>query len=499
MSASATGQVRIGAGAVSTGTTRHFWSSSSLGVAALALHFPLGLALAKYPRFGVFHAGAALAVGLLWAFAGRHPWRVAYAAAYIAGAEVLWRMTGAPIFWEYSKYAVGLLFLIGRFRFGGGKAPAVPLIYFLLLLPSTVLTLSDPWPIAFNNLSFNLSGPFALMSSILFFWRLRISKAQYRRLLLVVVAPICGVSALTFQGLRQSGPIIRFGTQSNYASSGGFAPNQVSAVLGLGFAFMALYLVTAPSRPVLRLALMGMMMAFAAQSAMTFSRGGLYLAVGSLLAASAYLWREPGPRRRFLVGAVFVAVSAVLVVLPRLLAFTEGAILTRFAETSTTGRYEIVQADLLTWLEHPIAGVGPGRAASGRARFFREVASHTEFTRLLAEHGLFGLAAIVCLTILIRRALRRRGGTTARGLRGAMITWSTLFMLVDGMRLAAPAFVFGLSFVEILHRRSRLSRHIAGRDDQAQAESLARMQSPAVAAGSPRWVLAEGSDGQRGR
>ena len=490
MSAATVSPLRIGADAGPARTTRSFWNSAVFGTAAIGAHFSRGLALAAHPELGLVHALGTLAVGLFWALTGRRPWRVAYVAAYICGSEVLWRMTGAPIFWEFSKYAVALLFLIGRVRFGRGAAPTAPLLYFLLLLPSTVLTLADPWPIASNNLSFNLSGPLALMASVLFFWSLRVSSAHYRRLLLVVAAPICGISAVTFQGLRHSG-IIRFGTQSLFATSGGFAPNQVSAVLGFGFAMVALYLLTAPSRPFVRLVLMGLMMAFATQSAMTFSRGGLYLAAGSLLAACVYLWRNPGPRRRILLGAVFVACSALLVVLPRLLTFTQGAILTRFAETTTTGRVEIVHADLLTWWEHPIAGVGPGRAAGGRARFFREVASHTEFTRLLAEHGLFGLLAIVCLGILIRRAMRPRGPATARALRGAMLAWSTLFMLVDGMRLAAPALAFGLSFAEILSRRPGSRRRVPA------VERPPTPAAPTELATYPSLWLPAKSDGTR--
>src|SRR2546430_7771451 len=42
--------------------------------------------------------------------------RVVYAAAYIAGSEVLWRMCGAAVFWESGKYAVILIFAIALAR-----------------------------------------------------------------------------------------------------------------------------------------------------------------------------------------------------------------------------------------------------------------------------------------------------------------------------------------------------------------------------------------------
>jgi O-antigen ligase len=398
-------------------------------------------------------------------------------------------MTEVPIFWEFGKYGVALLCLAGAVRFGRGRAPATPILYFVLLLPSAVITLADPLPIAMNNLSFNLSGPLALTASVLFFSTQRPSVPQYRRLLLVSIAPICGVSALTFQGLKES-KAIEFGTQSNVASSGGFAPNQVSAVLGFGFALLALYLLTGPTRSGFRLALLCLLLVFGAQSAITFSRGGLYIAAGSLLAALVYLWREARSRRRLLIVSFFVVFASVGVVIPQLMALTHGAILTRFSETSTTGRVDIVHADLTTWLEHPIAGVGPGRAIEGRSRFFRRVASHTEFTRLLAEHGLLGVLAILCLAALVRQTLRRPGGSTERALRGAMLTWSTLFMLVDGMRLAAPGFAFGLAFVQFRHGRRRRARRLRGDTENARWKSNAG-SSPTLAAESSGWPRTE--------
>jgi O-antigen ligase len=239
-------------------------------------------------------------------------------------------------------------------------------------------------------------------------------------------------------------------------------------MLGFAVLLLSLSLLTRRHGAFLDIGLLGLLFVFAIQSAMTFSRGGLFAAGLSLVVAGVPVLRERRFRRRLLVGLGVVALVAIIAVVPRLVSYTGGAILARFAETTTTGRAEIVRADLETWSEHPILGVGPGQGKALRARFFRPTASHTEFTRLLAEHGLFGVAALICLLMLVRSALRRPAAPAVQAPRRALLVWSLLFMLVDGMRLAAPAFAFGFPFAEVLtrpyrRRRERVTSWGAGR------------------------------------
>lgn len=428
---------------VAVGGRRQLWV-----VLGFAAHAPLAILVSRYPSVGAVHAYASLAVGLAWAVAGRHPWRVAYAAAYIVGAELLWRMTGAPIFWEFAKYALSALFLAGTWRFGSSRNSILAVSYFALLIPSALVTLAaDSLPVAVNNLSFNLSGPLALTSSVLFFSRLRLSLTCFRRLLLIGAAPLIGVSTIVWRGVSQA-DTVAFG-RSNVTLSGGFAPNQVSSMLGWGVLLLALYLVSGRSGAFFGPSLLGVLLLFATQSALTFSRGGMYLAAISTAAASLFLLREGRFRRRLALGFGVVLAAAFFVIIPRMLSFTRGTIASRFAETSTTGRAEMVRADLDTWLSAPILGVGPGQGKANRARFFRFEASHTEFSRMLAEHGFFGLAAMGCLIALVGRAIRAPASSVSRALRMAMLTWGVLFMLIDGVRVAAPGLALGLALATL--------------------------------------------------
>src|SRR5689334_16723392 len=111
---------------------------------ALALHAPMAIALRAMATVPRYHALGVLALGVWWATLGRRPaWAVA-AAAYIAGAEILWRMTGTGLFWEFGKYSASLILLLVFLRLPSHRTTSWgALLYIALLLPSAVITLQE--------------------------------------------------------------------------------------------------------------------------------------------------------------------------------------------------------------------------------------------------------------------------------------------------------------------------------------------------------------------
>lgn len=190
---------------------------------------------------------------------------------------------------------------------------------------------------------------------------------------------------------------------------------------------------------------------FAVQSVLTFSRGGIYNALGATIAV--ILFQIPNLRNSLkrLVPVVGLAAFFLLMVFPYLDDFTGGALQTRFEDTDTTGRLDIVEADLQIFTNNPILGAGVGEARELREEYFgRAVGAHTEFTRILAEHGLFGIFAILALTIGVISRLRKLQLNLSKALAMGAVVWSSLFMMNAGMRLAAPSFMWGLSFLTVL-------------------------------------------------
>jgi hypothetical protein len=80
---------------------------------------------------------------------------------------------------------------------------------------------------------------------------------------------------------------------------------------------------------------------------------------------------------------------------------------------------------------------------------------HTEFTRMLGEHGMLGALSVILLLAMAWRALRAKGATFSRGVQASFLTWSLLSMLHVAMRIAAISFVFGLAFLQEAGQQNR--------------------------------------------
>jgi hypothetical protein len=410
----------------------------------LAGHVVLALLMKSMPPIATLHALGVLAAGLYLA-ATRPPRQVAWAAAYIAGAEVLWRMTNAAPVWEFGKYATILVFTVSLLRQREAARPILPLLYFVLLMPSAVLTMFDlPFEDARRQISFNLSGPLAVSLALVFFSRLSLTRVEVRRLFLCIIAPAISIATLATVGIVTAAHL-EFTTESNVATSGGFGPVQVSAVLGLGALLSLLGAVDRGSGAASRAVLLACALGLAVQSSLTFSRAGLFNAAGAAAAALFYLLRDAHSRVQAVALVSLFVLAAGLVALPRLDDLTGGKLSERFSDAHLTGRDEIAQADLRVWKDHPVVGVGPGGAKRYRLLPKGPVAAHTEVTRALAEHGLFGLGSLVVLAVISVQNIRRAGTLAAKSIAAAALAWSLLFTLGDALRIVAPALMMGLS------------------------------------------------------
>ena len=411
---------------------------------ALVLHAALGVLLGKVGSVSPVHALGTAALAFWVAWTDRTLVRTACLVAYIAGSEALWRITGANVVWELGKYSIVGAMLIALVRHGRFRPYPPPLIYFAALVPSALLTFaSADFDRARQIVSFDMSGPVSLAVGVLFFVRVRLTGRQLARVLLHYVVPTVAVVVLIVMGL--AGSEIQFGNSSIAAASGGFGPNQVSASLGLGS--LACFLVIT-TRPV-PLALKGLMgcclLMFAAQSALTFSRCGLYYFAGGTLLATVLLLRNPQMILQLGVGGLVLAAAGYFVIYPWLDDFTGGALSNRFKNTDLTNRDKIMAMDLQIFAENPVLGIGVGRGKEVREAMEYRAASHTEYTRLLAEHGSLGVLAIgMILWMALSHFLRART-VHGRAVTAALVAYTLLYMTGNGMRQVLPGFTFGLA------------------------------------------------------
>lgn len=369
------------------------------------------------------------------------------AVAYLALSDVFWRMGKAGVFWEFGKYAAAAVAWLGLFARGGVPRRFGPLVAFALLLPSIVVSLETMSAEDVRSaISFNLSGPLALMLIAACASRLEIGREDLVQVLLAGCLPVAAISgAALFRTL--SADMIVFHDASNRLTSGGFGPNQVSASFGFAIIAAVMALVLTRRRGGGALLLLPAVVLWTAQAALTFSRGGIYGAGIALVVFFLRVLPSRASRLRLLAASVVSLSVLSFLIFPALDAFTHGAMEKRMASLETTGRDEMASAELDLFLAHPLLGVGPG--GGGHARgigILTSAAAHTEYTRMLGEHGVLGLVSLLIMIGAGVRSYRSAPAPLGRGVCLGLAAWAVVFMAVNAFRIAAPALALGLTF-----------------------------------------------------
>lgn len=418
----------------------------------LALHVPLVFLLEAVPVISAVHALLILLFGLRAALLGRSS-QVIYAVAYIAGGEVLWRMTRAPIPWEFAKYATVLIMavaIVAEWQRESGERrirSTYPLFLLLALLPATILTLlQTDFATAEDSISFNLGGYLAFVLLALYMWARVIDIRVAVRLLLALIAPIVAVTALAVFNTATFAS--EFLLASNWVTSGNYGPNQVSNIMGLAALACVMLSVLLTNARATRLLLIVLSIVFVSQALLTFSRGGIYSFVLGLTAFGLHTLTTGRARWRFLILLILGTTLLVGVIFPRLNSFTGGALGERLAELDTTGRLEAAEGDLEAFSDNPLVGTGVGLANEYRALGpGGSLTAHTEYTRLLAEHGLFGIGAFLILAwMLFKRYVANPSGL-GRGFVAGFAIWSLSIMVHSAMRIEVISLTLALALM----------------------------------------------------
>lgn len=381
-----------------------------------------------------------------------------WACSYLCGCEVLWRAAGAVFLWEGAKYGIIAVAVITLIRYPQAKKSMWPLVYIGALAPGSIATAYlEPFAQARQLLSANCSGPIVLAICCLAFGGRITSQRDVARCLLAFVGPTFALGITASLG-AVSLSADSFQTSSNFEASAGYGPNQVATTLA--FSALAMFLITAfETRDRGTQALcFALSIYFVSQSSITFSRSGLYVFGISLMISLPSLLRLKRVRY-VLIGGCIICTLGMGLAYSKLNRFTEGKLSARFEDTRGTGRDQIAAGDLqVAWETFPWgAGVGRGRdlrrQLTGESRL-----AHTEYTRMLSEHGVLGLFALLCLVYAAGNTLLALKDPLNAGWSAAMLTFSLLFMLVSATRLALPGLAFALALLKLRFELRILNR-----------------------------------------
>ena len=433
----------------------------------LLIHGLLGI-LFLIGSFSKFFSLALVGIALIHIYSSKNENNEAlYYAAYMVGSEVLFRMSGGMIFYELPKYSVILLLGFGLIIEKVQHHISISYLFYLLLLLIGIVFVDIPFDETIRKaIAFNLSGPFLLGVSAIYCYERILSKEQMFDLLFILVLPILSMGVYLFFRTPSVKEIV-FYSNSNFEASGGFGPNQVATILGLGAFLVACFIIFKKKFSGYILLDIGILMYLLFRGLITMSRGGLFTALVAFLSVMIiYLFVSKDRLDTFLKYFVGTFILGLLLFIYTS-SVTQGQLTNRYSNKNTfgiekqdlsTGRVDLFVEEFQGFIENPFFGLGVGGAKFYRAEKMNVMAaSHNELSRLFAEHGmlaffiLFILFAVPILHVL-KQPLKYWG------LLGSFLIFWFLTINHSSMRIAFPGFIYGLSLLFLYEEETDLHR-----------------------------------------
>jgi hypothetical protein len=343
--------------------------------------------------------------------------------------------------------------------YSGFSKGAVPYwIFLLLLVPSVIIstfTLNFDTDIR-KAIAFNISGPVCLGLASLYTFRRKVALAEINNILLSMGLPIvtCMVYLTLFTPNIQE---VITGTESNFQTSGGYGPNQVATILGLGmFIFFSRVILDSKTKFQIILNLI-IALNITYRGMLTFSRGGMITGFLMIVLLLVFLYFKSNYGGRVKLNYIIVLLVFAMFATWTYTSFQTGGLINkrysnqdaagRAKLSQFTGREDVAKNEINTFLKNPIFGVGIGKGVEVREdETGIKVLSHDEITRMLAEHGSFGVLALLILffTPLVLYLENKFNMFLL-----CFVAFWFLTINHAAMRTAAPAFVYSLSLLNV--------------------------------------------------
>lgn len=389
---------------------------------------------------------------------------VLMACAYIVGIEVFLRMNNGTVFYEACKYLVILFILIGLFSNSFSNQSLIYIFYILLLIPGIFVAVTD---MGFDTnirkaIAFNLSGPICLGISAVFCYKRTVSFSQIKIILLAFLLPIVSMTAYLFLFTPNLQEVVT-GTGSNFMASGGFGPNQVATVLGIGVFVLATRFFMSKELFFYKLFDLILLGALSFRALVTFSRGGVITAIVMIVFFLGLYYIKVNTKFKFRI-KFSLLIFLMMVFFTWIISSiqTSGFLDKRYANEDaagrekqdiTTGRTDLIAFEIGAFIDNPFLGIGVGMIKEERLNETGTLAaSHNEISRIVAEHGLLGVFAF--LILLFTPLIYRLKNKTNLFFYSFYIFW--LFTINhSAMRIAAPAFIYGLCLLNISYGTSK--------------------------------------------
>jgi O-antigen ligase len=225
--------------------------------------------------------------------------------------------------------------------------------------------------------------------------------------------------------------------------------------MGMIILFTRLFLI---KHKLINLIDLGLLALISYRALVTFSRGGVLTAIICIIAfLMVYFYKQDGNQQKVILRKLVVFVVVFVSMWVYTTIATGGLIANRYAgkdaqgqlkDDITTGRTELIVTELQGFYHNPVIGIGVGKGKGLRSEMTGiATASHNEISRLLSEHGILGLFAVLIL-IAVPIIFWTKFKNNYYFL--AFLAFWFLTINHSAMRIALPAFVYGLALLYIV-------------------------------------------------
>ena len=382
--------------------------------------------------------------------------------AYIVGSEVLFRMSKGLLFYESPKYMVFILLFTGMLVEKKRHNISPVYIFYILLLLFGIAFSDIPYPESIRtNIIFNLSGPILLGLCAMYMYKREINRQIVFNILKYMGLPIISMVVYIYFKVPDLKDII-FGGVSSRTASGGYGPNQVSTILGVGIFIFAIHLITSKRFSGFFIVDVLLLVYVSYRCLITLSRGGL---ITGVLAVTAFAFFYFLSRKDSVFHFLKYFTILILMIIPLFLytsSVTNGMLTNRYTNKNargvektdmSAGRVEVLSNELDGFYNNPFFGIGVGSGKfKRRDELGYTIASHNEMSRLLGEHGMVGLFMIFLLILVPLIKMNKESQYNRAFISAFLIFW---FLTINhsAMRLAMPAFVYGLAVMTITNNK----------------------------------------------
>ena len=421
----------------------------------ISIHIVIGY-LATFSFFPKIFGAISIVVPIIYLISQKNFNEEAFIfSSYIVGAEVFLRMTNSLVFYESGKYAVIIFLTLGFFlsRFNH-KFGIQYLFYFLIGILFTRVPEGESIR---NAIAFNLSGPFVLGVSAIYFYKRKIKKEILLNALFSMLLPIFSIITYLYLKTPDLKDII-FGGAANFETSGGFGPNQVATVIGLGIFIIIIFILMKKRITGFVLLDSLMLFYFIYRGLLTFSRGGIITGIIALIVFAIFYIISNKNSLQVFVKYIAIGLVFSISIWVYTSGVTGGMLDNRYAgknargiqkEDITSGRIDILETQIIGFVDTPLGiGVGNGKYKRQELDTHVTAASHNEAGRLIEEHGIFGFTILIGLLIIPLFNIWNSTNYQRAFLISFYLIW---FLTINhsAMRIALPGFIYALSLIII--------------------------------------------------